>query len=201
MRVTRKVFSIYDENFISEVEERAFCQGYYAAAEEEEEKTFGRKNEEDKKGLTENQKLGLAALGTSGATAAGMYGLSKVEGRSKKDKITSKLRNWIGKNIQKVDVKSEKLNDKIKSAGKKVEEGATAKARNAIIDNAEELGKVIKENWNKTVTEEAKLGYGSGKTKTVANWKGRGKLAAAAALPGAAIVGGAKAIKAAKKED
>lgn len=38
MRVTRKVFSIYDENFISEIEERAFCQGYYAAAEEEEEK-------------------------------------------------------------------------------------------------------------------------------------------------------------------
>ena len=67
MRVTRKVFSIYsEEDLISAIEEKAFCEGYQVAKKEYAEE------EENNASSTRSKALGYGALG---AGAVGLGGL------------------------------------------------------------------------------------------------------------------------------
>jgi len=172
MRVTRKVFSNYSEteDLISAIEERAFCEGYQAAQRE-----FAKKNDE----LTENQKLGIAALGLTSATGAGMYGLSKYEGRGVLDKTSSSVRNLVS------NTRNSKLG---KLLGVEESKGEIAKnkvkrGKEAILDTAENLGKKIKNAW----------GEGHDLASFKKNAKGRAAIAGITLAPAAATVGAKKA--------
>lgn len=167
MYVTRKVFSAREEDIIAAIEERAFCAGY-------EQRMFDEAEEEG--GLTENQKLGLAAAGATGITGAGMYGLSKVNGRGAIDKTESFFRHGVEKIQDLFDGRSAK--DKVK--------GAAKDSRNAVIDAAENLGKKIKNAWSGN--------GGKGIKAWKKNAKGRAALGAIALGAGAATVGGKKGV-------
>jgi len=66
--IRRKVFSSYsEEDLISAIEERAFCEGYLAAQKEFAEE------EEDNGSSTRSKVLGAGALGAGAAALGGMY--------------------------------------------------------------------------------------------------------------------------------
>jgi len=79
--IRRKVFSSYsEEDLISAIEERAFCEGYIAAQKE-----FAEEEEDSSK---RSKALGYGAIGT-GATALGVGGYAGIKKRIAHDIMNS----------------------------------------------------------------------------------------------------------------
>ena len=108
--IRRKVFSSYsEEDLISAIEERAFCEGYQAAQKEFAE-------EEDNGSSTRSKVLGYGALG-AGAAALGGIGYGTKGAYDFKKTISGKninvenLMNWGDRKINAEDEKFKKLRE------------------------------------------------------------------------------------------
>ena len=104
--IRRKVFSSYsEEDLISAIEERAFCEGYLAAQKEFAEE------EEDNGSSTRSKVLGAGALG-AGATALGGIGYGMIGANDFKNTVALKvgnLKNWRNRKINAGDEYFKKL--------------------------------------------------------------------------------------------
>jgi len=149
MRITRKVFSIYsEEDLISAIEERAFCEGYQAAQRE-----FAEKEDDEKE---DKRKIGKVLTGAGivgGSVGAGktLVDIDKNETSFKKqiNDLKDNDKKYYNKRIDEAYSAAKELKDKASSKHKESIAEWTRETINTTGGDLDDLLAKHKAGWDK----------------------------------------------------